>query len=220
MVIDSGIARGLYWGNLMKRLQLAAVLWICAIPAVCSAVTVDEAVEATRREDFAAAYPMWVALSDGGDHRATVEVGLMHHLGKGRSINFDEAYGWYLKAFPRNGDAWNNIGVMFRDGQGVPVNRKIAYLMFLTIHMEKMGSQSTIMRANRNLRRELVELPHTERSNALCYTLDYVLAYVQSRGGISGVPEAYRASPIRPRIRELNWWLKGEIQPFECPQDS
>ena len=61
---------------------------------------------------------------------------------------------WYLKAIDKNGDAVNNIGVMYRDGLGVDKNRKVAHALFLTVHLTGMGGESTVMRANRNSARD------------------------------------------------------------------
>jgi hypothetical protein len=195
------------------------VLTMCALAAQAAAGA-QQALEAMRRGDYAAAYPLWVELAEAGDDKAAIEVGLMHHLGRGRAVDYGAAYGWYAKVLHSNGDAWNNIGVLFRDGLGVPRNRKIAHLMFLTVHMTGMGSEATVMRANRNLRREIAELPQQERLESLCYPQDYLRAYVSSQGTLAGVPEAYRASPQRPRIRDLSWWLPGELPAFDCPAGS
>lgn len=191
-----------------------ALLVTIAIPG--HAATRESALEATRRGDYAAAYPLWVALAEAGDDTAMVEVGLMHHRGQGVPVDHSSAMSWYLKAFRKNGDAINNIGVMHRDGLGVPVNRRISYLLFLLVHMEGIGGQSTVSRANRNLRREIAEVPRKEQQQATCYTMHYLVAYVESRGQLQGVPEHLRASVDRKRIRELSWWLPGELENFEC----
>jgi TPR repeat protein len=124
---------------------------------------------------------------------------------------------WYLKAYHRNGDAINNIGVMYRDGLGVPVNRKISYLLFLLVHMEGIGGQITVSRANRNLSREVAELQKETLQDAVCYTMQYLVAYVESKGKLQGVPDELRSSSERKRIKELSWWMPGEVGQFECP---
>lgn len=178
---------------------------------------VQQALEATARDDFDSAYALWVSLAEAGDDRAALHAGLMHHVGQGRPINHQEAYTWYLKAFDQNADAWNNIGVLFRDGLGVTQNRQVAFLLFLTIHMSGQGGDDTQMRANHNLRREIAELPEEVRQAALCHTPDYLVAYVKSRGQLDGIPQACRAGPGRKRFRELGWWAPGELAPFDCP---
>lgn len=172
------------------------------------------------RGDFDTAYAVWVKLAEAGDDKAALQAGLMHHAGQGRPVDHQEAYTWYLKAFDHNADAWNNLGVLYRDGLGVKQNRQIAFLLFLTIHMGSHGDEGTQLRANRNLRREIAELPEQVRQTALCHTPDYLVAYVKSRGQLQGIPEAYRAGPGRKRFRELGWWAPGELAPFDCPEGT
>lgn len=200
--------------------RIAAFALGCLLSTAAVAVELRDTIAAMQRGDFAAAYPAWVELAEQGNDKAAIEVGLMHHLGRGRPVNFGEAMGWYLKAFANNGDAWNNIGVMYRDGLGVPQNRKIAHLLFLTVHMTGIGGEATVMRANRNLRREIAELAPAERSESLCFTMAYLRAYVGSRGELKGVPEELRASAQQRRIRELNWWLPGEVGNSACPEGT
>lgn len=203
----------------MMRLFLRLLL-LAFWAQIAHADTLSEALAAKSRGDFAAAYPLWVELAEGGNDKAAIEVGLMHHLGQGVPQDYALAMDWYLKVFPKNGDALNNIGVMYRDSLGVQQNRKIAHLLFLTVHMAGMGNQATVMRANRNLRREISELPLAERQESLCYTSQYLMAYVKSKGGLEGIPENLRASPERKRIKELNWWLPGEVGEYSCPRNT
>jgi TPR repeat protein len=200
----------------MKQAALA-MLMSCCLSSV-HADTLNDAMDARDRGDFEAAYPLWVSLAEQGDDKAAIEVGLMYHQGQGVPKDYAKAMDWYLSVFRKNGDAWNNIGVMYRDGQGVTVNRKIAYVLFLTVHMTGMGSQSTIMRANRNLRREMEELSLAERQEAICWTMQYVVAYVEARGDLAGIPEDLRPSAERKRIKDLDWWAPGEVAEFTCPQ--
>lgn len=185
-------------------------------PTIVGADTLSDAIAAKNRGDFETAYPLWVKLAEAGDDKALLEVGLAHYLGRGKPVDYGIAMDWFLRAFRRNGDAVNNIGVMYRDGLGVPTNRKIAYLLFLTVHMTGMGTQSTITRANSNLRREMAELSLEDRQQALCYTMEYVVAYVESKGTLDAVPERLKASPTRKRIRDFNWWQPGEMGAFAC----
>lgn len=195
---------------------IALLSFVLMISAAAADDTLDRALEAKAAGDFEKALPLWEQLSDEGNKHAMVEVALMYHQGMGRPVDYDKAIDWYLKAM--TGDAFNNMGVMFRDGTGLPQNRKIAYLLFLTVHMEGMGNETTIMRANRNLRREVAELSQPEIKEALCYTPQYLLAFLKSRGKIVGMPDELRASPERKRFKELGWWLEGEVQPYECAE--
>jgi hypothetical protein len=193
------------------------VLVMSCVLSSAGADTLRDALDAKRRGDFQAAYPLFVSLAEKGDDKAVIEVGLMHHFGLGVPRDYVKSMDWFLKVFHKNGDAVNNIGVMHRDGLGVKANRKIAYVLFLTVHMTGMGGEATIMRANRNLRREIAELPVAEKQEALCFTLPYVVAYVEARGALDGIPENLRASAERKRIKELNWWAPGEIGEYSCP---
>jgi hypothetical protein len=204
-------------GKLISRFLLLGIL--CLVVGISHASeAVDKALDAMNRGDYDAAYSMWVSLAEAGDDKAMVEVGLMHHQGLGRPVDYTAAMDWYLKAFERNGDALNNMGVMYKEGHGVTKNRKIAYLLFLTVHMEGMGNEETIMRANRNLRREIAELSSREKEEALCYTGAYLDAYVRNRGVLTGISSRkLRPSRQRKRIRDFGWWAPGEIGKFDCP---
>lgn len=128
---------------------------------------------------------------------------------------------WYIGAFSRgNGDAYNNIGVLYRDGLGVAQNRSISYALFLVTHLRGLGTQATQHRANRNLRREAAETTADQRVLAVCFTEPFLKAFVMSRGKLSGVPTQYLPTENQPRIRDNDLlWLHNEQQAmeFKCP---
>jgi len=62
--------------------------------------------------------------------------------------------------------ALNNLGVPHRDGLGVPKTPKVAFLIFLAVHREGMGTAETQIRAGRNLQRLVGQLPKTEVHDA------------------------------------------------------
>jgi len=181
---------------------------------------VKKALSAESAGDYKTTYSIWESLYEKGDYKAAVSAGLMHHQGTGMPVDYVKAMDWYLKAVNYNADAMNNIGVLYRDGLGIKKNRKIAYLLFLTIHMEGMGDEETVMRANRNLRQEIAELSLEERQESLCYTLAYMAAYVESRGNVQKSPREMRESGKQPRIRDLGWWAPGEVGEFACPANT
>jgi len=149
-----------------------------------------------------------------------MELGLMYHTGKGAKQDYDKAMDWYLKAYAkRNGDALNNMGVMYRDGLGVSTNSKVAYLLFLAVHMEGLGSESTQIRAGRNLSRLAENIPKKGIEEALSYTWDYVEQVVKSRGKNMAIGKDVLPAKKRPRIRDNNWWLESERKKmdFESP---
>lgn len=150
-------------------------------------------------------------LAAQGDRRAMTELGLRYHTGRGAKQDYALAYDWYWKAIEKNdGDAVNNMGVLFRDGLGVPKNQKVAYLLFLAVHMEGLGTDETQMRAGRNLGRLVQELPKADVEEALSYTWPYVIQIVKSRGKNTTVGADVLPTKEQPRIRDNGWWLDSE----------
>lgn len=163
---------------------------------------------------------MFEKLAAQGDCAAMVELGLLHHTGKGRPVDYVKAMDWYLKAYAKSdGDALNNIGVLFRDGLGVPKNQKVAYLLFLIVHMEGLGDDATQSRAGRNLSRLVESLPRQEVEEALSYTLPYLSQIVQSRGKDLAIGKDVLPAKGRLRFRDADWWLDSEkkMMTFESP---
>jgi len=181
---------------------------------------VKKALSAEAAGDYKTTYSIWESLYEKGDYKAAVSAGLMHRQGTGMPVDYVKAMDWYLRAVNYNADAMNNIGILYRDGLGIKKNRKISYLLFLTIHMEGMGDEETIMLANRNLRQEIDELPLIERQEALCYSLGYMAAYVESRGNTQKSPREIRETGKQPRVRDLGWWASGEVGEFTCPANT
>ena len=159
-------------------------------------------------------------LAAQGDVAAMVELGLVHHTGKGVTVDYVKAMDWYLKAYAKyDGDALNNIGVLFRDGLGVPKNQKVAYLLFLIVHMEGLGVEATQSRAGRNLSRLVESLPRKEIEEALSYTLPYLSQIVVSRGKNLAIGNDVLPAHDRLRFRDADWWLDSERKQmnFESP---
>ena len=78
----------------------------------------------------------WESLAEQGDTVAMISLGVMYHTADGVSVDYETALDWYLRAYEKNdGDALNNIGVLFRDGLGLQKNEKIAYLLFLAVQI-------------------------------------------------------------------------------------
>jgi hypothetical protein len=153
----------------------------------------------------------WEALAQKGNVTAMVSLGLAYHTGSGVELDYKKAMGWYLLAYAKSdGDSLNNIGVMYRDGLGVAKNEKIAYLLFLRVHMEGLGTEATQIRTNRSLRRLVESLKKEEISEALSYTWEFVDQIVKSRGTNMKPGKNVLPSNNRPRIRDNGWWLDSE----------
>lgn len=158
----------------------------------------------------------WEALAKKGDVKAMVSLGVMYHTGNGTKVDYTKAMDWYLLAYAKNdGDALNNIGVLFRDGLGVPKNEKIAYLLFLGVHMEGLGSESTQRRAGGSLGRLIESMNKGDIYEALSYTWNYVDQVVKSRGGNTKVGKDVLPTRTQPRIRDNNWWLDSESKKMD-----
>jgi hypothetical protein len=202
-----------------RALVKTILLTVLAISSQISTANelVDKALAATARGDTEDELKIWEQLANSGDADAMVAAGTVYQGEIKTELAYQKALDWYLKA--KTDDALNNMGVMYRDGTGVPKNRKIAYLLFLTVHMSG-NSAPAITRANQNLRQEMAELSTEQLREALCYTTDYLKAYIESKGKIAGIPQDLRAESDRKRFKDLGWWQEGEISSYDCSAES
>jgi tetratricopeptide (TPR) repeat protein len=201
-------------------LLLLSALFTTALAAADETHIVELAIQADKAGKHEKALKLYKKAAEAGDYRAMTAVGLKYYAGEGTKQDYCAAYEWFNRAWERDADALNNIGVMFRDGQCVKQNRKIAYLTFLIIHMEGLGAEQTQMRANRNMRREVAEIPQNDVHEALCYTFSYYRQAIGSRGEDMNVPPEHMPSENNPRFKETAWWLPHERERlnFECPE--
>lgn len=181
--------------------------------------TIQDAMAADRRGAHAEALRIYTVHAERGDPVAIQTVGLKYYNGQGVTQDYCVAMDWFIKGLDRSAEAFNALGVMHRDGKCVPVNRKIAYDVFLTIHMRGLGGEATQMRVNQNLRREVAELPEQDRQEALCYTARYLVKYLFEKGRLEGVAADLLPSENNPRLKDMNWWSEGERKGLEyaCP---
>jgi len=157
------------------------------------------------------AYQEFQILASSGDTVAMVTIGNMFYSDQ-LGPNYDEAYKWWQKAFDaRNADALVNIGVLYRDGKGVTKNLEVAYDIFIIVHMRGLGTQNTQVRNGGNLQKTIALLDKKKIFDALCYSEEYVLRYIESKG-IS--VEATKENEVK--IKNKDWWLEGELPKFEC----
>lgn len=198
----------------MRRLItliLLSTAFLFAAHVCAEEVTPKDAIAAEKSGDHQKAIKLFSALADAGDSKAMIHIGNKFYNGDGVAIDYEKAMDWWLRAlFANNGDAPGNIGVLYRDGKGVKQNRKIAYDLFLLTHMEGLGTDSTQMRVNNHLRREQKELPSEDVKEALCYTMEYVLAYVDAKGSLTSIPQDVLPSSGKIRIKDNGWWLESE----------
>lgn len=203
-------------------LLLPALLLAPLAPAFAGSPeeTVKSAIQADRDGDHEKALQLFTKAAGQGDAKAMTAVGLKHYTGEGTRKDFCAAFDWFKKAMlASDADAFNNIGVMFREGECVKKNRKVAYLTFLYIHMNMLGSESTQMRTNKNLRREMVQLGKQEMEEALCYTFPYYRALLLSRGDATEILPEFLPGPGNPSFKDARWWSREErgSLAFSCP---
>lgn len=203
----------------MKYLYLIIVIAIHGV--VAQEISPQAAISAENAGDHQKAIDIFSQLAEKGDAKAMIHIGNKYYAGDGVDVDYVKSMDWWLKAFEaENGDAPGNIGVLYRDGKGVIKNRKIAYTLFLFTHMAGLGTDSTQTRVNAHLRREMSELSPSEIEEALCYTMEYVFAYVRARGDLNDVPKETLPSGGLTRIKDNDWWLDSERKDldFDCPE--
>lgn len=165
--------------------------------------------------DYKKEYKKYISLAKKGDDVAMISIGLLYHQGLGCKQNYPKAMQWYLRAFKKsNGDAFSNIGVMYRDGLGVKKNKKIAYCLFLLTNVKGLGTDSTQMRAGSCLGRISQEMTKEELIEVFNYTEEYIVAYVNSKGTLKGIPTKYKPSKKQLPLKKKNWWRDGELPDF------
>jgi hypothetical protein len=206
------------------RISLIALL-ITSVAAIASGEekTGMNAVKLMEQGKSEEAIQIFESLAAKGDTKAMVQLGLYYYEGIGVKQDYPKAMDWWLMAFTnQNADAFVNLGVMHRDGQGVPENKKIAYCVFLTTHMCGLGSESTQYRSNSNLRRIMEELSKDDIKDCLSnYTLAYVTAYLEAKGQMKGFPDKYKPSKNNPALKDTGWWLDSELDAiFGPPTDE
>jgi TPR repeat protein len=165
------------------------------------------------------------AAADKGDDRGMVQLGLYHYRGQhGLRQDYARAHEYFSRAlgptpYPKkpggyqpNGFAVNNLGVMFRDGLGVPQNRQIAHALFTFEYAANGYSEESVGTASGNLNRDARELDKREQNAAMCLNMQYVWAYVKGKG----VAKPVAPDAANPRIRDWKDWLPGEIANVTC----
>lgn len=158
-------------------------------------------------------------LADDGDDRSMVQLGVYYFEGAVILQDHAKAMEWWLKALAKNNaDAFVNLGVMHRDGNGVPANKKIAYCIFLTTYMNGLGNESTQQRAGDCLSLLMRNISKKDIKDCLSnYTLPYLQAYLEAKGDMNGIPEKYQPSDKTPALKNLDWWLDGELNAIFGP---
>jgi len=198
----------------VSRFCCFTLIVICLVVSCANAKTTSrEALRLMDQGKTVEAIQALEKLAEAGDDQAMVQLGIYYHQGTVLKQDHSKAMDWFLRAYKhQNADAFVNLGVMHRDGQAVPKNKKMAFCVFLTTHMCGLGSQSTQYRSNSCLRRLLAELSKDDIKDCLSnYTLGYLTAYLEARGKMEGIPDRYTPSEENPALRDLGWFLDSEL---------
>lgn len=205
--------------HLIGICMTALVVHVIASTAAGKELTGMDAVRLMDEGKVSEAIQAFEKLAGKGDDKAMVQLGILYYQGTGVQPDYSKAMDWFLQAFAKNNaDAFVNLGVMHRDGQAVPKNKKIAYCVFLTTHMCELGSESTQSRSNDCLRRLAEELSKEDIKDCLTnYTRGYIKAYLEAKGKMRGIPDKYKPSDESPALKDLDWWLDGELDALLGP---
>ena len=118
---------------------------------VGNVASLDAAEAAKERGDGMGRIAAFKGLAERGDGIAAQTIGLIYANGQQVNANAIEAYRWFYAAFTLSEmEGLNSLGVMNRDGGGVPVNLLVAQSAF---YLAKAGarSQAAFDRASNNV---------------------------------------------------------------------
>jgi uncharacterized protein len=111
----------------MIRVGITAAVLSLGLTAPSAAATLEDALAAYERGDYATAIPLFRAFADQGNAVAQFNLGLMYEDGNGVPQDNAIAVSWYQKAADkRNVDAQSRLGFIYEYGYGVPLDAAIA----------------------------------------------------------------------------------------------
>jgi TPR repeat protein len=97
----------------------------------CWAATLQDAMSAKDRGDFAGAFSQFKQLAASGDAAAQFQLSLLYNAGRGTKLDAKEALYWLrVSATHGNPEAQSNLGVAFSKGRGVVHDPIRAYAWF------------------------------------------------------------------------------------------
>lgn len=190
-------------------IQISILLAMLHTPVVSAGMR--EGNDALKQGDYQRAYQELLPLAKIGNTRAMIAIGMMYFDGKPVTQDHRQAMQWFIEAFDKgDADVYNIIGVMYRDGLGVAINRKIAYDLFLIPQLAGLGNLESQTHLAQNIHREMAEQSKAEIGEALCYTQEYIHVYVINFGNLDAAPSHVLPTADRLRLRDKSWWTKEE----------
>ncbi len=136
--------------------------------------SLDAAEAARERGDGTGRVAVFKGLAERGDGMAAQQIGLMYLNGQQVGKNTVEAYRWFYAAWSLSEmEGLNSLGVMNRDGLGVPVNLLLAQSAF---YLAKAGarSQPAFDRALNNSDRLASRISPEAKTQIACMSLSAI----------------------------------------------
>ena len=102
---------------------VAAIVLMLSFASPVVAGPFEDALDATKRGDYATALRMWRPLANQGDAFGQYVLGFMYYKGQGVPQDYAEAVKWFrLAASQGRASDQYNLGLMYYKGQGAPQN--------------------------------------------------------------------------------------------------
>jgi TPR repeat protein len=106
-------------------------LVMLTLSSICEAATLQTAMTAQYRGDYASAFPQFKQLAMSGDAAAQFQLSILYGTGRGTKQNANEALYWLrMSAAHGNPQAQSNLGVAFSKGRGVTQDPIRAWVWF------------------------------------------------------------------------------------------
>lgn len=102
------------------RFRFGLLIGVLMLGGGCSGPTVQDALAAYHKGDYATAISLFQPLAEDGDATAQVVLGVMYDNGQGVTRDYAEAVKWYrLAAEQGNAEGQAALGAMYDNGHGV-----------------------------------------------------------------------------------------------------
>lgn len=127
---------------LSRRLVGLALLAGLAFCTPAQAATMEDVRTAIAEQRLFDAYQDLQDLAEGGDPVAQYELAGFHHYGRVGPVSFEKARQWYERAAKQgNTDAMLGLAVIYGFGQGVPQDKRQAFLWMVIAGTQNLSPQ-------------------------------------------------------------------------------
>jgi hypothetical protein len=189
-----------------------------------------EAYDNLKEKNYGKALEEFGKLEKEKDYDAITELGAMYQLGLGVEKDYNKAMDYYIRAYQYNANALLNMSIMYRDGLGIEKNNKIAFIGFLILDRTQYGSNELSLKNSMLLKNEVETISKNDYEEALCYNIAYYYHFIENKGKVKKTSKDLRVDiklltpkekVFYTRIKNLDdWWSKGDIHPYICPDNT